>query len=1088
MNRKPTSSTPPSPPRGVSRSGQGRTGLALLFAALALAVVASPGAAQHQVSGTVTTEELAPMGGVMVIVKGTRIGTITNSSGIYSLTAPSPQDTLVFSSLGAATREIPINGRTTIAVTMQQQAIALDELVVVGYGTQARALVTGSVSSINASDIERTTGATSGEALLGKIQGINVRRGSTNMGVAGRDPQDGRPGAAPRIQIRNYGEPLYVIDGVPREARDFHHLNAADIENVSILKDASASVYGFRAANGVILVTTKKGQVAQRPQFRLDGYYGWQNLPRSRMPFGYGVTAYQQIYSYLEHEQNVGIPRSRTPEEMQQWLHAPTYETWPVAVSNPNAPMGNLNASVSGGSDDSNYYLSLGHLSQDYVQVDNNFNRSNVQANLRAMLFEGLSIGTELRGRIENQATIAASSVYDPVQNLMRGVQSPHPHQPFYANNNPDYLAGDVRILARSPVTMRRDISGYQDQIRRNATGNFWAEYSFPFGTTVKGTYAYGYDTEQLEYQTKTFDGYCYDAATDTYNICGQVLSAVRRHLRGQYETDFAQIMANQSFTFRDHSLSTVGAFELNGGERWVTHLVSVPPSNYSHIVNLVDVSSLQNTWDPERRASYAGRVNYDFRKKYLLEGVGRYDGSYLFPADRRWGFFPGVSAGWRITEEPFLRDRAPFLDELKLRVSWGQAGREQLPGNNANWSYLGGATYGVGNGAVLDGQQITGIRPRGLPITNLSWVTSTATNVGVDFALFRGRVTGELDAFERKLTGLPASRYDVTLPVEVGYSLPNENLNSETNVGVDGSLTFNGNVGNLVYSISPNATLARRKTLDRYKPRYGNSWDQYRTGQEHRWFGVNFGYEVIGQFESMDEIYNHPVNIDLQGNRSLLPGDWIYRDVNGDGLINALDMRPIAYNTSTTGLPILSWGLGGQVGYGPLSLAYDFYGGNYYSIATDLDRKIPFNADHGGAAYWNSRWRRADVFNDQSEWIPGRYPPLRRGDQNHSSYRDNSFTVTNLNFMRVQRVEVGFAVPTSLSSRIGASSARLYTSVANPYVVTFYGQDWSQDPESAGGQSYPYATVTNVGFSATLGGGPRSPVVVPVPPTADDN
>src|SRR5690606_8089798 len=262
-----------------------------------------------------------------------------------------PQDTLVFSTLGAGSQEVPIDGRSFIEVVLEQQAIALEGLVVVGYGEQARELVTGSVSQITSDEIERTSATTAGDALVGKMAGINTRAGYQGVGGGGLEARDGRPGAPPLLQNRNMGEPLFVIDGIPRSAADFNNLNAADIESVSILKDASASVYGFRAANGVVLVTTKKGSRTQRPQLRIDGYYGWQNISRALYPFGYGVTAYQQVNSVLEHEQNVGAPRSRTREEMEYWKTAPTYETWPGVVNNANAPQINLNAAVSGGSD-----------------------------------------------------------------------------------------------------------------------------------------------------------------------------------------------------------------------------------------------------------------------------------------------------------------------------------------------------------------------------------------------------------------------------------------------------------------------------------------------------------------------------------------------------------------------------------------------------------------------------------------------------------------------------------------------------------------------------------------------------------------
>src|SRR5690606_31384930 len=245
------------------------------------------------------------------------------------------------------------------------------------------------------------------------------------------------------------------------------------------------------------------------------------------------------------------------------------------------------------------------------------------------------------------------------------------------------------------------------------------------------------------------------------------------------------------------------------------------------------------------------------------------------------------------ITEEPFFRDNIGFIDELKLRASWGQTGREQA----SPWNYLEGASYGVGNGSVLDEEVVTGIRPRGLPSTNLSWVTATTRNLGVDFAFIDRKVAGSVDLFERRLSGIPAQRYDVLLPLEVGYDLPDENLNSQAIQGIEGMVTFTDRIGNVNFSIAPNATLARQKILDLYKPRYGNSLDRYFEAEENRWANVNFNLHAIGQFQNVEEIMNYPVNIDGRGNTTLLPGDLIFEDVNGDGIIDELDERPRGYS-----------------------------------------------------------------------------------------------------------------------------------------------------------------------------------------------
>jgi hypothetical protein len=446
---------------------------------------------------------------------------------------------------------------------------------------------------------------------------------------------------------------------------------------------------------------------------------------------------------------------------------------------------------------------------------------------------------------------------------------------------------------------------------------------------------------------------------------------------------------------------------------------------------------------------------------------LGRYDGSYLYAPGKRWGFFPGVSLGWRPVQEPFLRDRLRFLDDLKLRVSWGQAGREQ---GIAPWDFIGGATYGIGEGYLFDGQVVTGARPRGLPVTNLTWVTSTSRNVGIDFAVLGQRLTGQFDVFERKLTGLPENRYDVLLPSEVGYVLPQENLESEATRGLEGVLTYGDRVGGLTYSIGTHATLARRRILDQYKPRYGNSWQEYRTAIGNRWADVSFGYEVIGQFQSMEEIERHPVDIDGQGNRTLLPGDLIYKDVNADGIINGLDERPIGFAVNAN--PILAFGVNASAGYRNVDLSIDLAGGTMYSYNRNLELKFPFQADHNSPEWMLlNRWHRADPYDDTSQWIPGKDPPIRRGLTNHASYRTSTFWRSNVTYLRVKRVELGYSLPARLASALALSNTRVYLSAANLHSFDNLAHI-KLDPEVAfdSGLRYPPQRVISVGFSTTMG------------------
>ena len=1068
-----------------------RSGRGLMAAgALAAATLSAPGVASgqnHVVNGRVTSTGLTPLIGVNVVVKGTTIGEISNASGNFTISAPSANDTLVFTSLGYRAEEVAIDGRTTVNVVLQEDAVALEGIVVVGYGTQSRATVSGSVSSITSEDIERTSATTSAEALVGKMQGINTRLMTTNSGTSGgraATGTDGRPGAATTIQIRNMGSPLFVIDGVPSEEAAFQHLNSSDIESISVLKDASASVYGFRASNGVILVTTKKGRESA-PQLRIDGYYGVQNL--TRYPYESMSTAYQFMEGIVESQQNRGQPRTVDEEELAKWRAGTepgyqSFDAYSAIVNNPNAGQYSLNVSLSGAAGDANYYLSFGHVNQDYVMKDNNFNRSNIQANLSAVLFDKLTLDAKLRGRQEFTTNFALAGSNDVIRTALLGINSTWPTQSPWADPEHQYIAFDQRYLARSPAAYNKEHSGWQDDTTWDFNGTFFAEYELPFNSSIRGSYSQTRNLRNFDQQRYSFDAYRYNEATDSYEVAGSSGSTSRFQSRSRSEDSWAQLLFNTQQTYRSHSITGVFGYERDGGESWTTELTSVPPGNFTHIISLSDLTDLGNGWGINRRASYIGRINYDFQQKYLVELLGRYDGSYLFADDKRWGFFPGVSLGWRITEEPFFRDRVGFLDELKLRASWGQAGRE----TGGPWSYLEGATYGQA-GSYLDGTLVTGVQPRGLPATNLSWITSTSRNLGLDFQAMDSKLSGEFDVFERKLEGLPASRYDVLIPTEVGYDLPEENLESEATRGLEGILRWSDEFRGVSYSIAPHGTLARNKIVDRYKPRYGNSWDRYRTATEDRWIGVTqaFGYEVAGQFQTVDQIERHDVVIDEAGNRTLLPGDLIYVDQNGDKVINEMDERVLGFPIQTT--PLVSYGLNGSFSYGGFSLNYDFAGGALYSYLQINEQRYAFFGDHNAQSFYQDRWHRADPYDDHSEWIPGRFPALRKGVTRHATFQPVSdYWRTNVRYLRLKRLELGYSVPANLSNHIGLSRMRVYTSASNPWVLDNLSHI-SLDPEivQGNGLNYPSSRVINVGFSATVGGAPTEPApVLPVPPT----
>ncbi|MCX2585724.1 SusC/RagA family TonB-linked outer membrane protein [Pedobacter sp. MR22-3] len=1016
--------------------------------------------AQIAVKGKVLDEKGLGMPDVNVLLKGTTTVVKTDATGNYKITVPNAQSTLVFSYLSYVTQQIVVNQRTTINVSLAAQDNTLDQVVVVGYGAQKRATITGAVSDIKSDALMRTPAITTSGALVGKIQGVNTRQ------------TDARPGGTTNLQIRNLGSPLYVIDGVPSDAGQFNNLGQNDIESISILKDASAAIYGLRAANGVVLVTTKKGRSNQPTTISVSSYYGLQNFTRMPKPANAG----DYVRALAESDQNLNRTSIWTRELLNKWQAGtePGFQSFDYYdfIIRPNVPQRYLSANASGGSNNTNFFISATHLNQEAVIKDFSFNRTNVQANLDAGLAKGLKIGTQLAARLERRHQTGVPG-YDDYFNPLLSLYTNWPTERPYANDNPNYINATHNINV-NPATYAEDVSGYADSDWRALKSNFYAQYSFPFGLIAKATYSYNYTTNVGENFEYTYNAYTYDPATNTYNINGGNQNPFRRKERREIEENFGQFQLNYAKSFGEHSFDVVAAYERYDSTDDYIELISNPPNNTVPLMYFADQTALGNTYGVSARAGYIARINYNYKQKYLLEALGRYDGSFLFRKDSRFGFFPGVSAGWIISKEKFF-NRIKFVDNLKLRVSYGQTGTDRQPYGNtddpliAPFSYLQGYDYANG-GAVFNGSLVTGVSPRGLPITNLSWITSISKNIGIDFALFNNKLTGSFDFFERKRTGLPAPRYDILLPSEVGYALPNDNLNSDANRGMEGILTYRSKIREVEYSIGVNATLSRLRTLDYYKPRFGNSWDEYRNSGVDRWADVNFGYHVLGRFHSQDEIDNYAINNDGQGNRTLLPGDLKFEDTNGDGIINYMDQRPIGY--AQGGLPYLNVGINGSVTWKGITLQFDFAGASMQTFQREYELQIPFQNNGNSPAYLlNDRWHRADPFNPNSEWISGTYPALRKDNPGLSNFAyRNDFWITNVRYLRLKNLLVGYSLPKKWIESIGFKNVFVYANGTNIFSLDNL-KEFEIDPEisSTNGVIYPQQRLFNFGFNLTL-------------------
>lgn len=1020
------------------------------------------------VKGTVSDANQEPLIGVTVRVLNSTIGTITDFDGNYTLSDVTPSATLEFSYVGMVTQTISLNGRTNLNVTLTEDRELLDEVVVVGYGTQSKRRVTTAISNVDAEDIMRSSSTTTAGALTGKVPGVSTRA------------IDSRPGRGINIEIRNMGKPLYVIDGIPYggdasrnwlgksdvSGEDaFNALSLEDIESISILKDASASIYGLRAANGVVLVTTKKGNKDEKTTVNINAYYGWQNLTR----FPELANAYQYSRGLLEAEQNAGRNPSAiyTPEELEKWKVGtePGYKSYDYfdIIMRKNVPQYNLNANVSGGTDRSNYYLSLSHTSQDAMMKDFDYQRNNFQVNLESRVTDKFTVGTQTSARLERTRDVGLPGGDGYFSSILSAFSSIPTYGP-YANDNPEYMNAIPNRPDLNPALFSRDIAGYKDNYTKNFNTNLYAQYKFDFGLTAKFTYSYNYTHLDFDGFQYSYDFYTYDRPNDEYKLGGGQSARWRLEEQTDAISNYGQFLLNYAKSFGDHNLDFAFAYERSDFDRASRWSNTAPTNNYIPFKTLPELTDYGDQWSYQARSGYVGRINYSFYDKYMLELLGRYDASYLYAPGKRWGFFPGVSAGWRISDEPFFKNLKDNVNDLKLRVSVGQTGSEEGVGM---FGYLSGYDFGSG-GAVLDGDYVIGVRPRGLPVTNLSWVKHTTYNVGIDAIFLDSRLSFSADAFTKVISGIPAARYDVLLPSEVGYSLPNENLNKNAFRGAEGIIRFTDNFGELNYTISANATYSRFRSLETYKPRFGNSWNEYRNSAEDRWGGIWWGYQAIGRFESMDDIRNYPIDNDGQNNRTQLPGDIIYKDVNGDGVINSMDERPIGYPDSWA--PMLSFG--GNIGlmWKDFDLNMDFAGASMQSWFQDYELRNPFHAGGNSPAYLlEDRWHRADVYDPNSEWIPGKYPAIRKGTSVNNG-RNSDFWQHDVKYIRLKNLEFGYTLPTSLLSKVNLNKLRVYVSASNLLTLDNM-REYQIDPEiqARAAVVYPQQKTILLGFNLTF-------------------
>ena len=1001
------------------------------------ALVMSSAAAQAQgimVKGKVVDQHNEPVIGATVGVDKGNAKTVTDIDGNFTLQVPANAQ-IVVNYIGMKPATQSVGGRREINFVLQDDVNQLADVVVVGYGTQKRGSITGSVAAVKGDEMVRTKNENPQNMLTGRVAGVRVWQKSSEPGSYNNN-----------FDVRGMGTPLVIIDGVPRDMSDFQRMNADDIQDISVLKDASASIYGLRSANGVVLVTTKKGQAGQT-KFSYNGSYTIQS-PKSMPKL---LDAYKTMTLYNERNLNNvnGGSKIYTDEMFDEFRNGTRRETdWNNLIFAKTSPQTNHNITVSGGNDKTQYFVSFGAFYQEgfFKSGDLNYHKYNITSNLTTEVYRGLKLSLNINAMTDKQNNPYCTST-DIIRNYWRqGVLFP-----AYADEAGTMLNYDGLDLEENTVAkMTADISGYRRYKQSQVLTSGIVEYDFGTLTNVlkglkaKVMFSYDYHLNNNTIYRKQYYQYAYDPATQTYKQKLYASSAPSNLRREHYDTQqfLSQYTLSYNRDFGPHSVAAVVGMETQRrtGDNFyaMRNLAFSSPYLFNGVEEGQVANSATGGIYSANYNAFIGRLNYSFAQRYLIEGQFRYDGSSKFAKGHRWGFFPSVSLGWVVSEEPWFK-KIEFLkgvDQFKLRASYGEMGDD----SGANYDWVAGYTYpstsgnsekGYYNqyapGFIFGSQFVYAATPMAIPNELISWYKAKTFNVGVDFDTNNKLFGFSLDYFSRKMTGLYEYRTSV-FPTVIGAKPPRENANSSRNFGMELELRHHNRIGrNFVYNVKGIVTITRQKYLTAIQNGpYANAYDQWRNDHlNNRYQGVQFGYEGNGRYQNWDEIWNET----LYHEKDLLPGDYKYLDWNGDGEINSQDEHPYAFDQT----PWMNYSLSIDCAYKGFDFSMLWQGSALGSMSYEEPLYSIWGQNGGGALeqYWD-RWHpadeNADPYDPNTKWVKGYYAYT-----GHYPSANSTFNRVSTAYLRLKQIELGYTLPKwkvfpSLNLRVYANAYNLFT------------------------------------------------------------
>lgn len=994
----------------------------------------------RKITGRILDENGEPLIGVSVMLKGTSNGTITNIDGDYTLSGDiTDKSVLEVTYIGMKKQEITVGNRTRINITMTSDNEMLDEVIVVGYGTQRKGNLTGSVSAIKSEKLTIAPIGNVTNALAGQLPGLIVKQTS---GIPGSDGST--------LRIRGFDAPLVIVDGIEG---DFNNIDASQIESISILKDGAASIYGARAGNGVILVTTKRG-IDSKPVISLNTSFTLQGQTNVIKPGSSGQRA-----EWLREEHiNKGLPMEQVPyteEQIQKYYNGtdPNYlnSDWYDAVIRDWAPQQNHNLSIRGGSNKIKYYGYIGYNDQETIVKTGggSYKRYNVQSNIDAKITDRLSFTLDMLLTKENQFFPTVGSGFGH-SNFWSIIYDSDPRYPIYLPDRSKLSYGGLSY-GNALFASNTNLGGYSDTDKNRIRANGGLIYEFKYVKGLKAKMSISYDTynQNYKYFNKQGKFYSYNIDSDTYTFerASQDPTGVTEVFGRGYSLTQQYSLQYERLFKEKHRVSALALFEtIDYNDK------NVETGRTGFMSTILDqlfagngTTSFNNGWESEMgRASWVGRINYSYMDKYLIETILRADASAKFPQNSRWGYFPSVSLGWVLSQESFMKS-LKAIDNIKLRASYGESGND----NVGSFKYLAGYAF---DGSYKIGDEIkSGLYAVGLANPILTWETMKIYNGGIDLSFFNRKLYGTVDAFYRVRDGIPGSR-SVSLPSSFGAELPLENLNSIDTRGWELNLGTSGNFGNFMYDISGNLSWARSKWRKYDEPIYSDPDQERIYKREGRWTDVRYGYISDGlftsqaEFEALDFTYK-----DLNGNSSLRPGDIKYVDLNGDKVLDWKDQKEIGKGT----LPTWTYGFNMNFKYHGFDLSALFQGAFGYTTYIDLTKAA-------STLKYDNRWTEKENNPNSLVARPG-------GASTNKYYSD--FNNHNTAYLRLKNLSIGYELPKGLVSKAGIQQLRIYIAGTNLFTLSSlhkYGVD-PEVPEGSPAYYYPQQRTLSVGLNLSF-------------------